>query len=370
MSSSVYQMGGMERVMQILSRELPHHGFGTEVVIPQQPNARALEDWFGYHGARASLSPELALVSTRHMRGAPALASYLRRRNAAVLNVHSPGAHLPLTEMLAGRMAGLPVIVSIHGFNASDRISRQVRFRSRLLGGPLCSSVVAMNRTVMRQQISRGVPTSKVALIYNAVPEPDHVPARKAARQQLGIADDVFVSVTFARLVRDKGIDVLIAAIQQLPEEILSRFRVLIGGSGPELPELQRQVTDRIAHVVQFLGHVDDPSRYYAAADVLVAPSRHEPFGLVFLEAGQHSLPCIGTTAGGIPEVVTSGENGLLVAPENPAQLVNALLELSRNSALRAELGANGRKRVLALHSVDGMANSYARLYTRALRGN
>jgi glycosyltransferase involved in cell wall biosynthesis len=358
----------MERVMQTLTREVPRFGFETEVAIPRQPNSRPLEEWFGYHGARVLLSDELAQVSAKSIRAALPLANYLRTRGADVLNVHSPGAHLPLVELLAGRLAGLPVVVSIHGYDASGAVSPREQLRNRLIGGPTAAAVVPTNITGMRQQIARGVPPAKLELIYNAVPEPARLVSRDEARRQLGLDPDLFVSVTFARLVPDKGIDVLIQAIQLLPDELLRRSRVLIGGTGVELPRLRRQMTDRVANVVRFLGHVQDPSTYYDAADVLVAPSRHEPFGLVFLEAGHHALPSIGTRVGGIPEVVTDGETGLLVEPEDPRQLAETILTLSRDARLRAKLGAAGRERVRTSYTLDSMVSSYAALYGRTLR--
>ena len=77
-------------------------------------------------------------------------------------------------------------------------------------------------------------------------------------------------------------------------------------------------------------------------ADLFVAPSRYESFGLIFLEAMRWGTPVIGTTAGGIPEVVEDGKSGLLVPPEAPAELAAALIRLLSDPVRRATLGGGG----------------------------
>src|SRR5690348_7742576 len=70
-SGSLYQMGGMERVMQTVARELVCHGFRTEVVVPQQPIASEMRDWFGQYGASVVISDELAQMSASGFRAVP-----------------------------------------------------------------------------------------------------------------------------------------------------------------------------------------------------------------------------------------------------------------------------------------------------------
>jgi glycosyltransferase involved in cell wall biosynthesis len=80
----------------------------------------------------------------------------------------------------------------------------------------------------------------------------------------------------------------------------------------------------------------------YARADIFVAPSRYESFGLIFLEAMMHGAACVGTRAGGIPEVVEDGTTGLLVPPEDPAALAEALARLVGDAPLRRRMGEAG----------------------------
>jgi glycosyltransferase involved in cell wall biosynthesis len=106
--------------------------------------------------------------------------------------------------------------------------------------------------------------------------------------------------------------------------------------------------------------------RLLQAADVFVAPSRYESFGLIFLEAMRWGTPVVGTTAGGIPEIVRNGESGLLVQPENPIALAGALTSLLRDSELRRNLGMAGRRRAEEEFSVERMAQRVLELYQEA----
>lgn len=87
----------------------------------------------------------------------------------------------------------------------------------------------------------------------------------------------------------------------------------------------------------------DELWRLFADCDVFVGPSRYESFGLIFVEAMMFGKPCIGTTAGGIPEVIEDGVTGLLVPPNDPSQLKNALFRLVNDSALRNQMGLASR---------------------------
>jgi phosphatidyl-myo-inositol dimannoside synthase len=129
------------------------------------------------------------------------------------------------------------------------------------------------------------------------------------------------------------------------------------GGEGRgELTELARQAG--VADAVVFPGEVSDArlARLYAASDLYAMPSWGEGFGLVFAEAMAHGLPCIASRLDAGAEVVADGETGLLVDPQDPNELYGALLRLLGDPALRARLGAAGRRRARELYSFERFA--------------
>lgn len=98
---------------------------------------------------------------------------------------------------------------------------------------------------------------------------------------------------------------------------------------------------------VRFLGHVDEYEleAAYANCDIFVAPSRYESFGLIYLEAMRFGKPCIGTVAGGIPEVIADQETGLLALPGDAASLYDVIDQLIKDDELRKRMGEAGRRR-------------------------
>ncbi|MGZ4953950.1 MAG: glycosyltransferase [Methylobacter sp.] len=118
---------------------------------------------------------------------------------------------------------------------------------------------------------------------------------------------------------------------------------------------------------VQFLGHVDDETleRAYANCDVFVAPSRYESFGLIYLEAMRYGKPCIGTTAGGIPEVVNNEVTGLLASPGDVTTLCRAIERLLNDSELRNRMGGAGRQRYLEKFTTEQFASNIEALIRR-----
>jgi glycosyltransferase involved in cell wall biosynthesis len=101
---------------------------------------------------------------------------------------------------------------------------------------------------------------------------------------------------------------------------------------------------------------VTDVIGLLAAADVLAAPSRNEGMGRVLVEAMALGLPVVGARVGGIPDVIVDGESGLLVPPDDPGALAGALVELGRDAALRAKLGAGARPRAEAFSTAAAAA--------------
>jgi glycosyltransferase involved in cell wall biosynthesis len=171
-----------------------------------------------------------------------------------------------------------------------------------------------------------------------------------------------------ARLVERKGLADLIQAIASLER---GRYELEIVGSGPDehrLKELARQLG--VSPEVIFAGSVDRaaiPSRY-RDADIFVLAPREESFGSVFAEALASGLPIVGSTVGGIPEVVEHGKNGLLVPPREPRALAAAIRHLADHPEIRAAIGRWNRAQAEANLSWTRVTTRYLSVYNGALR--
>ena len=168
--------------------------------------------------------------------------------------------------------------------------------------------------------------------------------------------------VVAGSLNRRKGLDRLLAVWPEILDRV-PHARLLAAGEPGELPadrEFAAALPNRGLPSVTLLGHRDDVPTLMHSCDVCVLPSRHEGMGRVLLEAMACGKPCVGSTAGGIPEVIADGETGLVVDCEDPAALRDAVVCLAEDPGLRERMGAAGRRRVETHY--DGAAQTAALL--------
>lgn len=148
------------------------------------------------------------------------------------------------------------------------------------------------------------------------------------------------------RLSREKGADVLLHALHILKSKDES-FELTIAGDGPEREALVRLAGELgIAASVRFLGHVADASQLrdvFLSAGILVVPSRTEGVPMAILEGMTLGRAIVASRAGGIPSVITDGKQGLLVAPDDPKVLAEALTRVAADPGLATSLAAQAR---------------------------
>ncbi len=198
-------------------------------------------------------------------------------------------------------------------------------------------SAIVVNSDATGATVRRSLPwfpPERIRRIYNAV-RFEAAPRDAAAEGPLRLA--------FAgRLARPKGVDVLLEAVSRLGDAL--DWRLELAGDGELRGALEAQAERLgIAARCRFLGHLPDPAPLYARAHVVVVPSRYEGFGYVAAEAALTGVPVIASRAGGLREVVRDEETGLLVRPEDPAALAEALRRLAADRALAERLGEAAR---------------------------
>lgn len=145
------------------------------------------------------------------------------------------------------------------------------------------------------------------------------------------------------RLVREKGFDLLIAAIGRLLAEHRD-CRLTIYGEGPERARIEAQIAAAgLDGIVRLAGHVADPGQAMAAADLFVLASRREGFGNVLVEAMHQGIPVIATRCGGPDSFINDGENGWLVPPEDDERLADRIGKLLSDPRLLRRTVSGGR---------------------------
>ena len=156
------------------------------------------------------------------------------------------------------------------------------------------------------------------------------------------------------RLEERKGPDLLLSALAQMPQ-VLDQIEVVLAGSAGKDADPYRQRLVQQADglkrkfprlTLNFLGYLSDKELqgHYADADVFVAPSRFESFGLVLIEAMRHGKPVIASDIGGMREIINDGVDGYLVKVDDTAQLANRLKLLIENQSTRLKIGESSRQ--------------------------
>ncbi len=196
------------------------------------------------------------------------------------------------------------------------------------------------------------------------------------SRLRADLSTDVKIILFVGRLVEKKGVAHLIRAIAELSRAGHINLRLWIVGDGEDRAKLERQGKELdIQDVVKFWGKVDNSilPDFYAAADVFVAPSIEassgdtEGQGVVFIEAFSAALPVIGTRAGGIPEVITHNETGLLVEPGCHENLQRALEHLLSDDQLAKRIANNAQQHAKEKYDWPVIAGRFKDLYQRVV---
>jgi len=159
--------------------------------------------------------------------------------------------------------------------------------------------------------------------------------------------------LTVSRIVKRKGVDLVLRSLPALLEEFPTLRYAIVGG-GPEVDNLKSLAVELgVENAARFLGKIpeEDLLTAYHACDIFVMPARLvfpsvEGFGLVFREANACGKPVIGTRSGGIPDAIIDGETGLLIEPDDLAQLTDATLTLLRDPARAQAMGRTGKELV------------------------
>lgn len=287
---------------------------------------------------------------------------YYLARDAATRPVVKCHAHLKLCLDLNG-VALAPDTALIADLERETlRRARAVHANSRALGDR-CAADYGLDR-------------ARIAVVPYGIDTGRFVPTPSDLRATWGAGDDT-VLLFVGRMEARKGIEALTAAFAALARR-RDDVRLVLAGpdtAAPGRPSQWQWMTEQWAAAgvgpdrYRLLGTVPHESlpAVYSAADVMVAPSPYEPFGLVYLEAMACGAVPVGCEAGGAPEVIEDGVTGVLIAPNDAEALALALERLVVAPEARRRLSAAGRARVIDTFSVASMVSRTCAYYREVL---
>ncbi len=255
---------------------------------------------------------------------------------------------------------GIPYAVSVHGgeFIAGARLLRPLM--QRALGE---AAVVLPVSTFTQEAILRLLPDPPPSQVVSPGVDAERFVPHHRAEVNGGP-----VILCACRLVARKGPATLIAALPRVTERHPGTVLTIVGG-GPDRRRLERAARAHgVAASIQFVGPVPWSSLpgYYAGADIFAMPTRErfwgletEGFPLVYLEAASAGLPTIAGAAGGVSEAVADGETGIIVDGRNSEETADAIIRLLDDRDLARRMGDQGRRRVLAGFTWDGVVEQF-----------
>jgi len=286
------------------------------------------------------------------------LAACIRQEKVSLVHAHL--FSMSIYGSMAARLAGVPSLFTVHGFEREFVIPRRLwamRVAARLSRRIVCVSDCLRAMVAGRLRVS---PT-RVVRIYNGIDlSRFQVTPRNGPRPTVGCV---------GRLRPEKGHKDLIAAARLVTERVRDAH-FLIVGDGPCRADLEWQsATLGLDGAVSFLGLRTDIAELLGTMHVFAVPSTSEGLSIATLEAQAAGLPVVVTDSGGPAEIVLHGQTGLIVPPGRPEAMAQAILSLLDDKQYAAYLGQQGRARVCELFSLERMLEEHGHLYDALING-
>lgn len=290
------------------------------------------------------------------------LQRFLAEEEVCLVHAHKIGSNF--WASLLGGVSKIPVIAHVHGQAESARNTWVDRFVARSARKIIAVSEFERDRMTRRE----GIDPEKIAIIYNGVTSTDFVGDKdESLAGDLGLDLGAPLVGIVAALRPEKNHELFLrSAARVLRTRPDANFLVI--GDGPRRPVLEEMARKLgIETRLRFLGAVGEIPRYLSILDVGVLTSKREGLPMALLELQAAGIPVVATHVGGIPEVITDGENGYLVDPGDERGLAHRIEELLERRDRSRAMGRSGQQRVEMQFSETLMIQRVEDLYSQVL---
>jgi glycosyltransferase involved in cell wall biosynthesis len=352
-------IGGIANYVLELSRALK--GKGAEVIVAS---------------SGGDLEPQLALSGIKHIKldirtkfefapkvfvSAFAVRDLVRKEGVDIVHSHTRVSQV--AGALACRMAGVPMVTTCHGY---------FKRRLRSIVDTWGDKVIAISAAVHRHlKDDLKVKDERIELVYSGIDmrkfskdfSDDEIGATK---KYLGLSGRI-IAGTIGRMSPVKGQKFFIQAMAKVLKERPDAAAFVVG-NGPDGPSIKSLamalgIDDRIS----FVDSVSDTRQMLSAMDIFVFPSVREGLGIALLEALAMSKACVASRIGGIEDIITDGENGMLTDVGDSDSIAQAVLKLMSDDGLREAIGRSGRRTVEERFTLDRMSDDIIKIYKKVL---
>jgi glycosyltransferase involved in cell wall biosynthesis len=344
-------VGGMERYVYNLSQHLPALGFKITCLVPyESPFTAGLRDL----GCEVFIT---AMDDDPAWRSIQFTTELIKHQRIDLVHAHLPKAHI--LAGLAGRLANVPIVATVHGMEITGHELGICRTTG--------SHITVVCQGAFSQAMALGAPEERLSLIPNGVDTKVFTPTSSGAsfrRAQLIPADVPLVGFV-GRLAWEKGPDQFVQMAEYIHKQNPEVHFVMVG-EGPFEEEVRAMVQSaRLDDCMHITGLLTDTWEVYCALDLLAQTSRVEGMPFSLLEAMACGTPVAAMAVGGIAEIIEVGTTGYLSAGGDWSGLGEAVLKALSNPEKRRQMGQEARKRVETYFDLRNSTRSMANLFQR-----
>ena len=293
-------------------------------------------------------------------------AKYIRREGVSHLQLHN-GPAGNLAAMMAARQAGIGCTGRLQSFLTLNLFER--RFASRM------DYLLCVSDAIRDHYIAQGLPKETVNTVLDGVLEADLIPpsGTDTLKREIGIPEDAPLVSLVGKLSWWKGHETFVDAAAIINKARPDVHFTICSGPEQNEPNYLQVIEAKIAahglqDRVKLMGFRSDARRFTATASVSVlASALPEPSGNAILEAMAVGTPAIATNGGGMPDYIMDGETGLLVPPQDPAAMAEAILEFLNDPAKAARVALAAQKRMRECFLVDTSVKRTEDIFAEAI---
>mgnify|MGYP000861575471 CR=1 FL=1 len=350
--------GGAQKMMAQLAQALAERQHEITVISLGSSNTPLAEDLRAHHIRVVEFSAPHLFDPVRLGH----LAHFLRSEKFDIL--HSYLTYANIMGVLAGKLTGVPVVASLHSAGIDPRFYHPIRYQIEtwlLRFGAHC--VIANGCSIAKANQQR-LGHKRIVVIPNAVTIPPSISTaeRVALRAELLPKPNRLLLISVGRLSPPKGYSDLLTAFAKVLPTHRSVFLMIVG-DGSLRSELERQVESLVLNQdVLMTGARSDIPRLLAASDLFVNASHWEGLSVAILEAMAAGLPVVATSVGDTPRIVIPG-TGLVVPPQQPAHLAEALCKLLDQPQMLPILGEAARNHITNHYNLATSVEQFLPLY-------
>lgn len=335
---------------------------GDEVCVITQPGSP-----LAARAAAAGLEViELAMGAALDRASGPRIREHLAARPTDIVHAHTSHAHTHARRAVRAMRTRAPrLVVTRHVAYSIFRHGVLRLNRRKYVDG--VDRIICVSSAVRAQLVADGIPGGLLQVIHNGAPPEAFDEVAPASEAEAAYDRTRGRLLSIGALTPEKGHAQVLEALSEVLT-VHPKARYVVAGEGRERAALEAQAARLgIADHVAFVGFVEDPRSWIAAAEVVIVPSRSEGFSLALLEAMCQGAAILTTAAGGMADLVRPEQEAALMPLDDPSATAARIAELLDHPATRDQLGSQARRRAENDFTVARMVEQTRALYSALL---